>query len=198
VSFLVGHSFIEHKETRFLMPVIYPLLILTVIGFEALSDRLALPRNPFCSSRLIRVLVYGFFLLNGLALTVFTFVPANQETVVQKWMYRQSRDAPLELVTYRQNPYQDGSGTIGFLRSPEVSFLNVRSPQDFQKFQARAEGAAYLFIPQAYPPTGLMSLCAAFTLEASALPKWVRRIDRQRWFSGLRIWSIYHCSLNSS
>ena len=29
VFFMVGHSFIDHKETRFLMPVIYPLLVLS-------------------------------------------------------------------------------------------------------------------------------------------------------------------------
>ena len=194
VCFLVGHSFIDHKETRFLMPVIYPLLILAVMGLEALSNKLVLPRNPFSLSRLTRVLVYGFFVLNGLALTVFTFSPANQETVVHKWMYRQSAVAPLQLVAYGLNPYQDGSGTIGFFRSPGVSFIKIRSPQEFQTFQENAEEAVYVFMPQAYPPAGLVSLCADFTLEASALPKWVRWIDRQRWFSHLRIWSVYRCN----
>jgi len=48
-------------------------------------------------------------------------------------------------------------------------------------------------VPLAYPPAGLESLCADLTLEASALPKWIRQIDRQQWLSRLRIWSIYRC-----
>ena len=191
--FLVGHSFVEHKETRFLMPVFYPVLILVVMGLEALSNKLVLPRNVFSSSRAVRALVYAFFVLNGLALAVFTFSPANQETVSHKWICHQSMDAPLQLATYGLNPYQDGSGTIGFFRSQGVSFSKIRSPQEFRTFQESAEEAAYVFVPLTYPPAGLESSCADLTLEASALPKWIRQIDRQQWFSQLRIWSVYRC-----
>jgi hypothetical protein len=103
-------------------------------------------------------------------------------------------DTPLQLATYGLNPYQDGSGTIGFFRSPGVSFSKIRSPQEFRTFQESAEEAAYVFVPLAYPPAGLESLCADLTLEASALPKWIRQIDRQQWLSRLRIWSVYRCS----
>ena len=175
------------------MPVFYPVLILVVMGLEALSNKLVLPRNVFSSSRAVRALVYAFFVLNGLALAAFTFSPANQETVIHKWIYRQSMDTPLQLATYGLNPYQDGSGTIGFFRSQGASFSKIRSPQEFRKFQESAEAAVYVFTSQTYPPVGLASLCANFILEASALPKWVRQIDRQRWFSWLRIWSIYRC-----
>ncbi len=192
--FLLAHSFIDHKETRFLMPVIYPLLILAVIGLEALSAKLALSRNPFSASRATRYLVRVFFVLNGLALMYFSFSPASQEAVVHKWIYRQSIDAPLPLVVYGQDPYQTGSGTIGFFRSPRVSFSKVRSPQEFQALLDSADEAVYLFVPRAYPPSMLSSLCADFTLEASALPRWVRRIDRPRWLSNLRIWSVYRCT----
>ena len=126
-------------------------------------------------------------------LAVFTFSPANQETVIHKWIYRQSMDAPLQLATYGQDPYQDGSGTIGFFRSQGVSFIKIRSPQEFRTFQESAEEAVYVFSPLTYPPAGLESLCGDLTLEASALPKWIRQIDRQQWFSQLRIWSIYRC-----
>ena len=195
VCFVVGHSFIDHKETRFLMPVMYPLLILAVMGLEALSGKLALPQNPFSSSRVTRYFVYAFFGLNGLVLAYFSFSPASQEAVVHKWIYRQSIDAPFQLATYGQDPYQDGSGTIGFFRSSGVGFIKIGSPQEFQNLLDSTEEALYVFVPQVYPPATLLSLCADFTLQASALPNWIRRIDRQRWLSELRIWSVYRCTL---
>ena len=55
------------------MPVFYPVLILVVMGLETLSDNLVRPRNIYSSSRVARVLVYAFFILNGLVLAVFYF-----------------------------------------------------------------------------------------------------------------------------
>ena len=194
VFFMVGHSFIDHKETRFLMPVIYPLLVLSVMGLEALFDKLSLSRNIFCSSRVARLGVYLFFALNGLALAVFSFLPANQETVVHKWIYQASMESPMEIVAYGENPYDNGSGTIGFFRSPKVSFYKVGSSDELEAYLESVKETAYVFVPTAYPPAALLALCPDFALESSALPQWLRRVDRRQWLSKVRIWSIYRCS----
>ena len=193
VFFVVGHSFIDHKETRFLMPVIYPLLVLSVVGLEALFDKLVLPQSIFCSSRIARLSVYLFFVLNGLALAVFSFLPANQETVVHKWIYQASIESPIEIVAYRENPYENGSGTIGFFRSPKVSFHKAGSPEELEAYLESAKETAYVFVPMAYPPAELLALCPDSVLESSALPQWLRQIDRRQWLSKLRIWSMYRC-----
>ena len=194
VFFMVGHSFIDHKETRFLMPVIYPLLVLSVVGLEALFDKLALSRNILCSSRVARLGVYLFFALNGLALAVFSFLPANQETVVHKWIYQASMESPMEIVAYGENPYDNGSGTIGFFRSPNVSFHKAGSSEELKAYLESVKETAYVFVPTAYPPAALLVLCPDFALESSALPQWLRQVDRRQWLSKVRIWSIYRCS----
>ncbi len=198
VFFMVGHSFIDHKETRFLMPVIYPLLVLSVVGLEALFDKLALSRNIFCSSRVARLGVYLFFALNGLALAVFSFLPANQETVVHKWIYQASMESPMEIVAYGENPYDNGSGTIGFFRSPKVSFYKVGSSDELEAYLESVKETAYVFVPTAYPPAALLALCPDFALESSALPQWLRQVDRRQWLSKVRIWSIYRCSFSGA
>jgi len=194
VFFMVGHSFIDHKETRFLMPMIYPLLVLSVVGLEALFDKLALSRNIFCSSRGARLGVYLFFALNGLALAVFSFLPANQETVVHKWIYQASMESPMEIVAYGENPYDNGSGTIGFFRSPKVSFHKAGSSDELEAYFESVRETAYVFVPTAYPPAALLALCPDFALESSALPQWLRWVDRRQWLSKVRIWSIYRCN----
>ncbi len=193
VFFVVGHSFIDHKEARFLMPVIYPLLVLSVVGLEALFGKQVLPQSIFCSSRIARLSVYLFFVLNGLALAVFSFLPANQETVVHKWIYQASIESPIEIVAYRENPYENGSGTIGFFRSPKVSFHKAGSPEELEAYLESAKETAYVFVPMAYPPAELLALCPDSVLESSALPQWLRQIDRRQWLSKLRIWSMYRC-----
>ena len=193
VFFVVGHSFIDHKETRFLMPVIYPLLVLSVVGLEALFGKQVLPQSIFWSSRIARLSVYLFFVLNGLALAVFSFLPANQETVVHKWIYQASIESPIEIVAYRENPYENGSGTIGFFRSPKVSFHKAGSPEELEAYLESAKETAYVFVPMAYPPAELLALCPDSVLESSALPQWLRQIDRRQWLSKLRIWSMYRC-----
>ena len=69
-------------------------------------------------------------MLNGLALAVFSFLPANQETVVHKWIYQASMESPIEIVAHGENPYENGLGTIGFFRSPKVSFHEAGSPDE--------------------------------------------------------------------
>ena len=198
VFFMVGHSFIDHKETRFLMPVIYPLLVLSVVGLEALFDKLALPRGIFHSSRVARLSVYLFFVLNGLALAVFSFLPANQETVVHKWIYQASMESPIEIVAYGANPYESGSGTIGFFRSPKVSFHKAGSSDELEAYLESVKESAYVFVPMAYPPPELLALCPDFVLESSALPRWLRQVDWRQWLSKVRIWSIYRCSFSGA
>ena len=172
--------------------------MLSVVGLEALFDKLALPRGIFHSSRVARLSVYLFFVLNGLALAVFSFLPANQETVVHKWIYQASMESPIEIVAYGANPYESGSGTIGFFRSPKVSFHKAGSADELKAYLESVKESAYVFVPKAYPPPELLALCPGFVLESSALPQWLRQVDRRQWLSKVRIWSIYRCSFSGA
>ncbi len=96
-------------------------------------------------------------------------------------------------MAYGENPYEDGSGTIGFFRSPGVGFRKTGSADEFEAYLQSAEESVYVFVPLAYPPADLLALCPDLVLESSALPQWLRQVDRWQWLSRIRIWSIYRC-----
>ena len=188
-AFLLGHSFIGRKETRFLMPVIYPLLILAVMGLEELGQGLRWPLQRPRPQRPIKALVYFFVVVNSLALVFFSFTPARQEAVIHKWMYEQGKAGRFELVTYQQDPYHDGGGVISFFRTPNVSSKLVSTPDQWRLLVAEASQPIYLFLPTAYPPPTIASSCPDMTV----MPGWLRALDWDQWLSWVDTWSIYRC-----
>ncbi len=197
-AFLLGHSFIGHKETRFLMPVIYPLLILAVIGLEELGQGLRWQLKKPRLQRPIKIFVYFFVAVNSLALVFFSFTPARQEAVIHKWMYEQGKVGRFELVTYQQDPYHDGGGVISFFRTPNVSPKLVSTPEQWHLLATQASQPIYLFLPTAYPPPTIASSCPDMTLEVSALPGWLRMLDWGQWLSRVDIWSVYRCGAHEA
>ena len=114
--------------------------------------------------------------------------------MVHKWIYQASTESPIEIVAYGENPYENGSGTIGFFRSPKVSFHKAGSPDELGAYLESVKESAYVFVPMAYPPAEMRALCPDFVLESSALPQWLRQVDRRQWLAKVRLWSIYRCN----
>ncbi|MGB1773462.1 MAG: hypothetical protein ACPHJ0_03265, partial [Arenicellales bacterium] len=71
-------------------------------------------------------------------------------------------------------------------------------PDEIEAYLESVKETAYVFVPKAYPPPELLALCPDFVLESSALPQWLRQVDRRQWLSKVRIWSIYRCSFSGA
>ncbi|MGA0842819.1 MAG: hypothetical protein ACO3RT_01570 [Arenicellales bacterium] len=198
VCFLIGHSLIGHKETRFLIPIITPLLILGILGMEALSDRF----KAYSKRRFIirgRVVMAGLFLtMNSFALVYVSVAPAQQEAVIHKWIYQMATQRPVTIFTWNQHPYHDGRGMVSFFRSPDVHFEPINADTDLGMILQTHDLPLYIFTPSVEVPELLRRQCPALALASSALPTWLRRWDTAGRLASVRIWSIYRCGKDAS
>ena len=193
VFFLVGHSWVGHKETRFLMPLAYPLLVAAVIGVQALLERRSTLARHLMDRRWVKAFILLCASLNGIAVAYASFMPASQEAVIHKWIYQQAARDNMNLVIFDQHPYHDGKGMISFFRSPGVHFIKAESEGDFDQILRAAKAPVYVFSASVYPSPLLEARCRTLALAASAIPSWVRSVDLGRWLADLRVWSIYRC-----
>ena len=193
VFFLVGHSLVGHKETRFLFPIIYPLLIIGIIGAQSLMCQTRGNYERVKNKKIVKYAVFYFCIINTMALLFTTFAPANQEAVIHKWIHQNSPHHSFTLLTYQKHPYHDGRGTVSFFRSPKAQFLPINSADELNRVVNKGDLPVYVFVPSVYAPMDLRTQCPRLQLEVSALPNWLRELDFGLWFSDLRIWSIFRC-----
>ena len=193
VFFLVGHSLVGHKETRFLFPIIYPLLIIGIVGAQSLLCQPWANYQHLRNKKIVKYAVFYFCIVNTMALLFTTFAPANQEAVIHKWIYNNSLHHSSKLLTYHKNPYHDGRGMVSFFRSSKAQFLHINSADELNQTVNESDLPVYVFVPSVYAPMDLRTQCISLELEVSALPNWIRQLDFGLWFSDLRIWSIFRC-----
>ncbi len=198
VCFLIGHSLVGHKETRFLVPLIMPLLVLVVLGAESLGERFK-TRARSMGRRVVRnILIAVFLVMNTAALIYVSLTPAHQEAVIHKWIYETASNQPLTVFTWGKHPYYDGTGMVSFFRSSNAQFEAIDLTVGVAPTLRDSDQPIYVFIPFLDAPALLQAQCPTLGLVSSAVPAWIRGWDVSEWLSSLRIWSIYRCGKDAS
>jgi GPI mannosyltransferase 3 len=196
VPFVLGHSVLGHKETRFLVPVTYalvPLLVLAVDNLPSLRARVAAwPR------RAVAAIVWSFVALNTVALLVMMFKPSSETAIVYRWLYEQSRKEPLVLYTGSLLPYSMGAYELGFYRPEQVTVKRVGNVEELRAAIASGGGRVFLFQPSLRPPLWAAQNQIACAPVVRTLPAWVSRINVNNWTSRMYVWSVYSLSTSAS
>jgi len=106
--FIVGHSFVGHKEERFLFPIVNVLPMLVGWSLPLLTSYYQ--RSNRLIHGLIRGSLYGSVVLNGLALLVLLTVPIAQTTTFSHKLTTRFRQTDATLFCLTRSPFETESG----------------------------------------------------------------------------------------
>ena len=90
VPFFLAHSLVAHKELRFLLPMLLPLLLFASSGWlQILSDL----KNRILQ-KTVRVLWVLALLVNFILLPLRSFLPAKDSVAYYQYLYKANQDQP--------------------------------------------------------------------------------------------------------
>lgn len=189
VPFLLGHMAVGHKELRFLFPMVFAFIFLVSLGIDAFITRYKYRKS--WNWLLIPALIINFTALSAYALT-----PTQVIINYYKFLYDESRDAPVLLVCKDQDIYEVVGIPIYFYKKPRVKTYVVKDDFELQRFLETAK------------PKRVLLLEKDFTLDVKyknyedrmlycAYPQWIEVFNFGNWIQRSRIYMIHELRLKS-
>jgi phosphatidylinositol glycan class B len=184
LPYVLAHSFLAHKEVRFLFPVAFLAPVFLGLAL-APEDRAPGWQRRWLrpESRLARLIIVW----NLVGLVVLCLVPTRLELRFQKYVYR---NFPAGFQGYRLtgSPYEHSGLPMYFYRPPSVDLRPASSPAEAR---AAARGHAYLVTGGFHDPDD--PALADCVTRYRSFPLWVRRLNWFDWQSHTTTWALHEC-----
>lgn len=182
--FLLFHTVIEHKETRFLFPLIFPIFYLAIFGWLEYANGKKL-------SQLARFGLGFLLVINMLALCFRSLYPANDIFTYPRFM-RAYAEAHPETVIFEEKPAPDKGQKLEprFFQSPWMNIHYVDKFENLNKpgYESPVPGDL-LFLKKPEPDF----VPAGYSIEQAYrwFPDWLLKINFNNWQKRTRIWTVY-------
>ncbi|MEO8734627.1 MAG: hypothetical protein ABI373_09885 [Flavobacteriales bacterium] len=179
LPFVLGHSFIAHKELRFLFPIV-GLLPITIIQATELVRTKWMP--GLLERRAWRISTKVFWTIDLVLLAVVMFKPADAEISLYKTIY-DGYSRPIALYHFGSDPYHRVEH-IHFYRRPGLEMAGTVS--DSTRFTL-----SDTILVATMRPADVETRWPHRTLIYASLPAWVKQFDINGWVERTDQWYVY-------
>jgi phosphatidylinositol glycan class B len=176
IPFVVGHSLIGHKETRFLFSLALPATLMLGI-FVSKVVRPGWRTNAYWT-------LIGF---NVLWLVVLPYRSAMVEARLYEHVYDHEHR---EIYSLTRDPYVLGGLPVTFYRP---AALRVHQVDETTLRRAMRNGPVLLFTDRLDPFAASGELARACEAEYRSLPEWIESVNVNNWLDRVPVWSLYEC-----
>ena len=180
IPFVVIHSLIGHKETRYLFPLIGFAPVFVVQAVEIVRERF---RIDLVNVPLFRKCGVGIFALNLAVLFIVMFRPADPNISLYEVIYDKYRD-PITLYCLGKDPYRRVLNIQYYKRDN----LTIRAIQSVAEVNLDSTDKALLVTRQ---PEKLRGSEYSYELIYRTLPEWVKKFNINNWLERTRLWHVY-------
>ncbi len=183
--FVLGHSFIGHKEMRFLLPVIPSFCLLLPFCLQtAPGEKLNL---WFQQRRGFRFLGWFLVIQNSLLLLLCMVRPANEIDGLFNKIYAYGEKGEVKLFYMKSDPYHWGKLNYNFYKSPHVEVM----PYDADSIAVYKNNPDVTIL--VVDPAFNTNVSAPYTLVESykTIPSWLKYVNFGDWISRSYVWSLY-------
>ncbi len=176
VPFIIGHSLVGHKELRFMFPMVFPILIFALWGFEEASN--------LKKHRMFRLLGLAAIAIN-MFFWVGRSVTAAQEAIPNlHFLYHYAEKEAFTLYVLDKSPYDLVGPEANYLKHPKINLLVIKDISEI-----RVEGNTLFLSKTLVVPTETEALPKQRIY--TYLPEWILGYNINNWQDRSRIWSIW-------
>lgn len=178
LPFLLIHSWISHKEVRFLFPLLYFFPVLLGMVFQKINEQFDLEMK---APLVLKGSYWAFWILNSFALMIVLFHPADKDIALYEAVYRSGASA---LYFQGEGPFNRAGGIISYYRLPgfplnSVSSLSeVRPPSSTSVLFATAQRNQ---IPQ----------LSSDKIVYRSVPDWIVHFNFNHWVERSKLWTVW-------
>ncbi len=180
LPFLFVHFLIGHKETRFLIPLIGFIPVVTIKMFELVTRKWD---NNLLERKAVRYIVPAFWIINLLFLIIVIIRPADERINLFKKLY-DDYPKPVTLYYDGEDPFRKAR-EIFFYRRWAIRTKAVKNWEDINK-----DTSAYCLF--ATKTNGNISVIRKnSSLIYSSYPQFIRKMNFNHWVERTHFWNIY-------
>ncbi len=185
LPFVLAHFTVEHKEMRFLIPIILPFFFLTVAGWEFVQERYRVKKW------MLKPLALGLW-INAIMLLFWIFVPAKEMAAYSKFLWDWHEKHPESRVFFvKKEPRKSYPLNMPFYEIPAQDQVSWYTEPMYKNDTTALRSGDLMFFTEVLnpPPTAP----AGFELKRvyAYYPDWLLRFNINDWQSRTRIWAIY-------
>lgn len=177
VPFLIIHSFIGHKEIRFLFPICLFLPIIIILGIEVLKKKYI---QNLSSNKYMRSFMKFIFIVNTGVLLIAMLKPADTQISLYSKLYHDYKE-PTTLYYIDENPYHRVLD-IYFYKRKNLTIESIKSIDDIP------EGKNKLIALEQWDKFNNPKLGK---LIYSTYPDWILEYNYNDWISRSHSWYVY-------
>ena len=190
IPFLLFHSIVGHKETRFLIPIINLLPILVLLGLDCLQGRIRAQAGRFSRSAVGFAVIGLFVALNFMLMLLVTIIPAHQSAVIQGWIHQRAEEKPFTLNFHTRDPYEQAGLTMNYYKTPAVTLKPIETYGKLCEEASQTREAVLIFLPAFDPPPD-SNHCLEWMRLTSSVDRGPLTLLPEGWLLGRNIWTIY-------
>jgi phosphatidylinositol glycan class B len=184
VPFIICHSLVAHKETRFMFPMIFPMLYFAVYGWDQMQLK-----NPWL--KWVRGAFYVIVVVNMIALLFRSFYPANDTLPFLRFMRSYAAEHPESTIYWiKVGAYKKETLTPHFYQNPWMKIVvldDFEELNDRSTYQPKSGDLLYFrtsktdFVPAGFEKERVYRWYS----------DWVLRMNINNWVERTRVWSVY-------
>jgi len=183
LPFFLVHSYLGHKEIRFLFPmfIFFPFAYIYFTTFISQSF-----------IKKIKLLIIPTIIINCIALTISSFKPAFGPISLYKFLYHQNDPTISKIYTF--GTFRDQ--LVFYLKSPieQVVIPDNKSRDMVNIFNSHTENIQWFLTNKLDDIKKIQTFPKLCKLEFSLYPKWILNLDiSKKIFKRSKTWALFRC-----
>jgi len=194
LPFIIVHAMVDHKELRFLFPLLNILPVVAILAAQGMSESPRFDKIKNLLPDLNKKILFALLVVLNMALLIFVcFKPADSRIYFYQYIYENYPDAAA-LLFIEINPYERGNLPVNFYKHGKLKFVNLNHEQEIVDFAGKAQETV-LFAAKRFDPASEHENRDGLKLRKvfQTIPTWIMRFDFNHWLRK-RTWTLYECS----
>ncbi|MBC7776346.1 MAG: hypothetical protein H7246_13005 [Phycisphaerae bacterium] len=185
VPFVLAHFAVEHKEMRFLFPMMLPFFFFSVAGWEFFQEKYEKKKW------MLKTLAFGLW-INVILLVFWMLMPAKGMAAYSKFLWNWHEKQPASKVYFvKKEPRNHYPLNMPFYENPAQGQASWYTEPMYRNDTMALRSGDLMFFTEVLSPPPIAPPGFGLKRVYAYYPHWVLSLNINDWQSRTRIWAIY-------
>ena len=187
IPFLLAHIILDHKEMRFIFPMIFSFTFFISIGYEKLQ--------PYFNNIFVKIIWAITIFINCGLLVYRCFAPAQEAVDCYKYLYDRYNKKSVTVICVGVPLYKLVGVDVSFYKADSVKEVDVNTLDEAKEYITKNSIKSALMLNEEISFSGGIS---NYNLKRvyCTYPDWVLQFNFNNWQKRSRVWSLWELNKN--
>ena len=182
ITFLLAHIVLDHKEMRFIFPMIFPFTFFIALGYEKLQ--------PYFEKLIVKIIWFIALFINFGLLLFRCFAPAQEAVDCYKYLYDNYNKKTVVVICVGVQLYNTSGPFSSFYKADSVKEVDVNTWADAKDYINNNSLKSAIIMNE---DISLSEGIEHYNLKRvyNLYPNWVLQYNFNNWQQRSRIWTLW-------